>query len=479
MTRTFKVAFFLIVLTLMGALLARAEDSAVKEAFDRLPAAEKHYRTGLKEFTAGRYTEAVTAFEKCAGEMPRHAYAAYYLANIAYIRGDLEGALAHMERALRDLPFMQELNAFAVERKSRSIESYQQMLDTEWENTTSCRQSREIEALTDELNTRKTKMELAAEREKAAGAMQEAHYRYFLGNIHFQAKRLADAARLYAEAIALNPRHVNAYNNAAAIHYLAGDQAGALGLLERAEREGLGDNLNLKLKHLVFKALGRPTEGILEEDLSAGPGADLGVVRFALAYKFSHPLLPPLYENCYVVFSKASKQAVIIDPGVEDPRIADFVAERGLAVKAVLNTHDHPDHTAANGRYAALYQAVVVAPGPDAKSLTPPPGRTVGDGETLRFESFSVGTLHTPGHTPGSTCFLVGDYLFSGDTLFKNDICKLPDEAPGKAAEAQRRFVRMLREKIMVLDDRIRVCPGHGPVSTIAEEKTGNPFFSK
>lgn len=479
MTRTLKAAYFLIAFVLTGALLVRAEDPAVKEAFDRLPAAEKYYRTGLKEFTAGRYPEAVAAMEKCAGEMPRHAYASYYLANIAYIRGDLEKALAYMERALRDLPFMQELNAFAVERKSRSIESYQQMLDTEWENTTSCRQSREIEALTDELDTRKTKMELAAEREKAARAMQEAHYRYFLGNIHFQAKRLADAARLYAEAIALNPRHVDAYNNAAAIRYLAGDQAGALDLLERAEREGLGDNLNLKLKHLVFEALGRPTAGILVEDLSSGPDADLGVMRFALAYKFAEPLLPPLYENCYVVYSRASKQAVIIDPGVEDPRIAAFVAERGLTVKAILNTHFHPDHTAANGRYAALYQAVVVAPGPDAKSLTPPPGRAVGDGEMLRFEGFSVGTVHTPGHTPGSTCFLVGDYLFSGDTLFKNDICKLPEEAPGKAAEAQRRFVRMLREKVMALDDRVHVCPGHGQVTTVAEEKRGNPFFTK
>ena len=97
----------------------------------------------------------------------------------------------------------------------------------------------------------------------------------------------------------------------------------------------------------------------------------------------------------------------------------------------------------------------------------------------MAFDGFSVEVLHTPGHTPGSSCFLVGDYLFSGDTLFKNDICKLPDEAPGKAVEAQRRFVRMLKDKLLVLDDATRVCPGHGPVSTIAEEKRGNPFLSK
>ncbi len=479
MTKSLPALFLLAAIALGGAFLSGAEDPALKEAFDRLPAAEKHYRAGLKEFRAGRYGEAVAAFEECAAVMPRHAYAHYYLANIAYIQGDFESALASMDRSLADLPFMQDLNDFALKRKSRSIASYQQMLDDGWENAVNCRAQREIESLTDELSTEKGKLELQAEKKRAMRSLQEAQYRYFLGNIHFQLKRPADAARLYGETIALDPRHAGAYNNAAAIRYMAGDHAGALDLLTKAEGVGIGDNVNLKLKHLIFEALGRPTEGILSEDLSAGPAADLGVVRFALAYKFSHPLLPPLYENCYVVFSRASKQAVIIDPGVEDPRIADFVEKNGLNVGAILNTHDHPDHTAANGRYAALYKAVVVAPRKDAANLPAAPGRAVEDGETVGIDGFSVKVLHTPGHTPGSSCFLVGDYLFSGDTLFKNDICKLPDEGPGKAVESQRRFVRMLKDKLMVLDDATRVCPGHGPVSTIAEEKRGNPFLSK
>jgi glyoxylase-like metal-dependent hydrolase (beta-lactamase superfamily II) len=479
MTKSLPALFLLAAIALGGALLSGAEDPALQKAFDRLPEAEKHYRAGLKEFRAGRYGEAVAAFEECAAVMPRHAYAHYYLANIAYIQGEFESALASMDRSLADLPFMQDLNDFALKRKSRSIASYQQMLDEGWENAVNCRAQREIESLTDELSAEKGKLELQAEKEQAVRALQGAHYRYFLGNIHFQLKRPADAARLYGEAIALDPRHAGAYNNAAAIRYMAGDHAGALDLLTKAEGVGIGDNVNLKLKHLVFEALGRPTEGILAEDLSAGPEADMGVVRFAVAYKFPHPLLPPLYENCYVVFSRASKQAAIIDPGVEDPRIADFVEKNGLKVGAILNTHDHPDHTAANGRYAALYKAVIVAPRKDAANLPAAPGRAVEDGETVRIDGFLVKVLHTPGHTPGSSCFLIGNYLFSGDTLFKNDICKLPDEAPGKAVEAQRRFVRMLKDKLMVLDDATRVCPGHGPVSTIAEEKRGNPFLSK
>ena len=140
-----------------------------------------------------------------------------------------------MDRSLADLPFMQDLNDFAVERKSRSIASYQQMLDDGWENAVNCRAQREIESLTDELSTAKSKLELQAEKKRAMRSLQEAHYRYFLGNIHFQLKRLADAARLYGEAIALDPRHAGAYNNAAAIRYMAGDHAGALDLLTKAE----------------------------------------------------------------------------------------------------------------------------------------------------------------------------------------------------------------------------------------------------
>ncbi|MCU0244699.1 MAG: tetratricopeptide repeat protein, partial [Acidobacteria bacterium] len=204
MNKTLAPAFLLLLatLTLGPAAPARAEDASVEAAFDRLPAAEKLYQTGLKEFTAGRYDQAVAAFEKCLGQMPRHAFAGYYLANIAYIRGDIAGALAR-------------INEYALKRKSRSLESYQQALTSQREATTSCRESRELEALDDEILTRANKMELEAGKERAARAKQEAHYRYFLGNILFQLERPADAAKYYAEAIALDPRHVNAYNNAA------------------------------------------------------------------------------------------------------------------------------------------------------------------------------------------------------------------------------------------------------------------------
>ena len=464
--------------------LGAADNPEVKAAFERLPAAEKQFQAGKAEFLEGRYREAATAFGKCLEKLPRHAFASYYLANIAYIQGDPETALTHMERSVADLPFMQELNAYAVQRKSRSFDSYKQMLDSAWADAEgaaggSCRPRREIESLGAELDSKKSQLELEAERERARQDLQSAHYRFFLGNIYLQLKRPADAARLYGEALALDPRHASAYNNLAAIHYMAKDFAGALALLDKAEGEGLGDLLNLKLRHLILEALGKPTEGILREDLSAGPGSDLGVERFALATKSWHALLPPLYENCYVVFSRSSRQAVVIDPGAEDPRIAEFVGANGLTVKAVLNTHSHPDHTTANGHYAALFKAEVIAPREDAASLPAPPARTVADGEVLSFEGLTIRVLHTPGHSPGSACFLVGDRLFSGDTLFKGSIGKTGGEAPDKAAEEQRRLVRVIREKLLTLDGRTVVCPGHGQVTTVADEAASNPFFKK
>jgi len=452
---------------------------SVDEAWKKLGPAESRFAQGIKAFRSGLYTEASEAFESCLREMPRHAYASYYLANIAYIQGDFPRALTHMERSLGDLPFMDELNDHGLKRKSRSIASYEQMLNTEWENAVNCRAAREIESLADEVSTDKTKLELQAAKESASRARRSAHYRYFLGNILFQLKDFPEAARLFREALALDPRHTGAANNAAAICYMAGDLKGALEIIDKSESEGLGDGLNLKLKHLVLEGLGRPTEGILLEDLSSGPEGDLGVVRLALAARSDDPQIPAFYENCYVVFCRTSRQAVLIDPGAEDSRIPELVRTEGLEVKAILNTHFHPDHTAANGRYAALFAAPVIAPQRDAEALPEPPARSFGDGEVLPFEGFSVKTLLTPGHSPGSSCFLIGDFLFTGDTLFKGFIGQVAEESREKAGEEQRRLARTIRDKLLTLDGRLRVCPGHGKTTTIADEAADNPFLRK
>jgi hydroxyacylglutathione hydrolase len=457
----------------------RGQDNSLTEAWDRLPAADRWFQKGLKEFQSGRSGTAAKDFDKCLQEIPRHAYALYYLANIDYIANDMPKALAEMKRAVVDLDFMQALNDYALEQKNKTYDSYERMIAEEWDATTSCRSRRELESIYGEVTDEKSRQELRLARQKAARARQKAHYLYFLGNIHFQLRDFPEAARNYGEAIALNPRHANAYNNLAAIFYLAGDPGRALGYLDEAERQGLGDNLNLTLKFTVFEALGRPTDGILREEITAGPAGDLGVVRFALAFKPKDPLRPSLYENGYVVFSRSTREAVLIDPGVEDPRIDEFVRAQTLKVRAVLYTHGHDDHAGAGRVYASLYRAPVLVKAEDAKGIAAAPDRTFSDGETLSYGGFALKVLHIPGHTPGSVCFLAGDVLFSGDTLFKDGIGLVSAESPAKTRKLQEAMVRGIRDKLLTLPDPTRVCPGHGKTSTVAAERADNPFLKR
>jgi len=477
--KMFFLAISLVALFLADMPLHGEKDKSLEEAWGQLKSAEPYFSQGLKEFQESRYENAAAAFQKCVQEMPRHAYAHYYLANLTYIRGDYQKSWSHMELALGHFNFMQELSDYAGQMKKNTIDSYQQMLATEWDNNTDCRTRREIESFSDQFSVDQTQMELLGKKQQNISARQKAHYLYFAGNILFQLKRFSEASEKYQEAIELNPRHVSAYNNVAAISYMAGEHRAALTYLERAEHKGLEDNLNLTLKHLVYEALGRPTEGILQEDLSLGAENDLGVMRFALAFKNEKAMLPPIYENCYVVFSRKSREAVIIDPGVEDLRIADFIQKRNLEVRAILNTHGHEDHSGADKYFAGLFGAPVCAHKKDAVYFAVPPDRYLEEGETVSYDGFAVSVFHTPGHTPGGLCYSIGDFLFSGDTLFKNGIGKVWTEDANKISKVQETLVRNIKEKLLALPGQTRVCPGHGKTSTIADEKADNPFLQK
>ena len=201
-------------------------------------------------------------------------------------------------------------------------------------------------------------------------------------------------------------------------------------------------------------------------------------MRFCLDYRKEGKMSPPLYENCYVIFDQESLYSVIVDPGLNDPRIEEFIRKRGLNVKAILNTHDHSDHTGANNYYAQMYTAPVCAPKYDAKYYDSTPDRLLEDGDILDYEGISVRVIHTPGHTEGSLCFLVGGYIFSGDTLFKNDIGKVWAADENKTDEVRKKMLLAIREKLLALPGKTIVCPGHGKTTTIAAEIAHNPYFA-
>ncbi len=480
MTKHLRRAAFTIVLAgLCARSLYSAEDKTFEQAFKALPAAEELYQEGLKEFAAARYGTSSAAFEKCLQSLPRHAFARYRLAVLCYVRNDLQAALSHMVRALEDLDFMFDLNDYAVKRMSHSLGSYEQMLAEERQNAASCREAREIESLSREVLDAKSKLELQDLGRREARARTEGSFHYFLGNIHFQLRMFPEAMRQYREAIKDSPGLAEAYSNAAAIRFMAGDAPGAFEDLERAEGLGLGDRLNLNLIFLVHEALGRPTEGILREDLAPGGETGVRAIRLALTVKSENILAPPFYENCYVVFSRSSLDAVLIDPGAEDPRIEDLARSLSLKIRAVLITHGHEDHTGAAAHYSRLFRVPVLVHGRDAGRLAEPASGTLADGQALAYEGLSVRVIHTPGHSPGSACFLVGGFLFTGDTLLKGGVGRIESKGPGDPSRSRDGLVLTIKKKLLVLPGSVPVCPGHGRVSTVADEKANNPFLAK
>ena len=181
--------------------------------------------------------------------------------------------------------------------------------------------------------------------------------------------------------------------------------------------------------------------------------------------------------NCYIVHEENSTHCLIIDPGYEPEIISAYLEEKGLTPEAILLTHCHFDHVGAVKDLAAQYDCKVFL---DKKELAMPPMLTngplyytdgYGDGDTLTLAGIPIQVLETPGHTPGSVCLIMEDTLFSGDTLFAGS-CGRPDLPCGDA-----RAMRDSLRRLAALSENYRVCPGHGPSSTLNREKQTNPYL--
>ena len=181
--------------------------------------------------------------------------------------------------------------------------------------------------------------------------------------------------------------------------------------------------------------------------------------------------------NCYIIHDVSANTCAIIDPGYEPAVILDKVCSLGLTVDAILLTHGHFDHV---GGVKALAEQtgcrVYLCP----EDLSMPHQMTAGplhythtytEGNVLMLAGLTVRVLHTPGHTPGSVCLAVEDTLFTGDTLFQ-DSCGRTDLPGGDWAA----IVQSLK-RLKALEADYKVCPGHGPATTLAQEKKYNPYM--
>jgi len=192
-------------------------------------------------------------------------------------------------------------------------------------------------------------------------------------------------------------------------------------------------------------------------------------------------------ENCYLIRRRDTNAALIVDPGLQVERVTRQLRADRLEVDRILLTHGHIDHIAG---VSSLHTetGAPVAMHPDdlaiidwdqiAQLRFAPPGfapfsvdTELAHQMTIAFQDISVGVLHTPGHTEGSVCFLLGLDCFAGDTLFQRGIGRT--DLPGGD---MRKIVFSIRNVLYALPPRTIVYPGHGPRTTIEEEKLLNPF---
>lgn len=199
-------------------------------------------------------------------------------------------------------------------------------------------------------------------------------------------------------------------------------------------------------------------------------------------------IVGPLETNCYIYFCPETGECAVIDPGAEADRIFPLITHLNLKPVVILNTHGHVDHTGANVEVKDRYLAPIAMHQDDLPLLeeniqlefglmlgakpTPKPDRLLVDGDEIRVGQTSLKVVHTPGHSPGSVCFYAPGILFSGDTLFCGGVGRT--DLPGGSWKD---LIRSLRTRVLNYPEETVVLPGHGPRTTIREEKENNPFL--
>lgn len=197
----------------------------------------------------------------------------------------------------------------------------------------------------------------------------------------------------------------------------------------------------------------------------------------------------PMQVNCYILASGTDSRAIIIDPGSEKQRIDRLLKKYRLIPGLVINTHGHIDHIGCDDKFGVpVYihrQDSAMLQNPElnlsafleASFSVESKIKVLEDKEDIELDQIQLEVIHVPGHTPGGIALLLkkpkDKILFSGDSLFYHGIGRT--DFPG-ASEAL--LIKSIKEKLFKLSDDTAVYPGHGPSSTIGEEKNNNPFLN-
>ncbi|HEU5336942.1 MAG TPA: MBL fold metallo-hydrolase [Terriglobales bacterium] len=206
-----------------------------------------------------------------------------------------------------------------------------------------------------------------------------------------------------------------------------------------------------------------------------------------------HEIIPvgPLQCNCSVIGDEGTRQAMVIDPGDDVQNVLALVKRHGLTVKQIVVTHAHIDHVGGAMKLRQLTGAPILLNQNDYALLKmldaqaawvgmASPGsveidQPLAEGDKVHAGSLEATVLHTPGHTEGSVClyFPAQQKLIAGDTLFAGSIGRT--DLPGGSLD---KIMKSLYQRVLALPDETIVVPGHGPLTTIGEERESNPFLA-
>jgi hydroxyacylglutathione hydrolase len=173
--------------------------------------------------------------------------------------------------------------------------------------------------------------------------------------------------------------------------------------------------------------------------------------------------------NAYVVACVGTKEAIVVDPGLPAAKIAEQL--KGLTLRYILATHCHPGHVGGKDELKEIAGGETALHSADAKQFLRSADRYLLDGDELEFGDFKLTAMHTPGHTPGSMCFVVANHAFVGDTLLAGGIGRQMPETD------LRRQMMSIGTKLLRLPLPTALYPGHGPATSLERELAQSPIF--
>ena len=198
----------------------------------------------------------------------------------------------------------------------------------------------------------------------------------------------------------------------------------------------------------------------------------------------------PIQANCYILGCPRTQEAAVIDPGAEGERILQLLRQQKLNLTTIIDTHGHFDHVGANKQLKEATGAQLLIHPLDAPMLSqlveaaalfgmtaensPPPDRTVEEGDMIQVGELSLQVIHTPGHTPGGISLYTNNSVFVGDTLFAGSVGRT--DFPGGSADTLKASIQ---RKLFPLGDDVVVYPGHMGSTTLGQERLSNPFVGE